>query len=65
MSTIPKPARAVNNALVIRPPRPRIERDRDGLGWYVVLRSHGWLFGDRRQALEEHRSLVEIERVAG
>jgi hypothetical protein len=41
--------------------RPRIELAREG-GWYVLRGDHGWLCGDRRQALEEHRSLVEIER---
>jgi hypothetical protein len=44
------------------PPRPRIERERDAEGWLVIRGAHAWLCGDRRQALEEHRALVEIER---
>jgi hypothetical protein len=36
--------------------RPRIEPERDGWGWLVLLPSgHGWLCGDRRQALRELR----------
>jgi hypothetical protein len=32
-------------------------------GFYVLLPTgHGWLFGDRRQALREFRSLESIER---
>jgi len=44
-------------------PRPRIERERHGWGWLVLLPSgHGWLCGDRRQALREFAELVDIER---
>jgi hypothetical protein len=43
--------------------RPRIEPERDGWGWLVLLPSgHGWLVGDRRQALAEFDLLERIER---
>jgi hypothetical protein len=43
--------------------RPRIEPERDGWGWLVLLPSgYGWLCGDRRQALTEFAGLVDIER---
>jgi hypothetical protein len=43
--------------------RPRIEPERDGGGWIVLLPSgHGWLCGDRRQALREFHELEHIER---
>jgi hypothetical protein len=43
--------------------RPRIEPERDGAGTYVLLpNGHGWLVGDRRQALWQFRELVDIER---
>ena len=43
--------------------RPRIEPERDGWGWLVLLPSgHGWLCGDRRQALREFDQLEHIER---
>jgi hypothetical protein len=43
--------------------RPQIERERDAEGWLVLLPGgHGWLCGDRRQALREFAGLVEIER---
>jgi hypothetical protein len=42
--------------------RPRIEPERDGEGALVILGSHGWLCGDRRQALREFADLVSIER---
>jgi hypothetical protein len=47
---------------VIALPRPRIERERDGEGWLVLRGSHGWLCGDRRQALAEFDLLERIER---
>ena len=48
---------------IIPLPRPRIERERDGWGWLVLLPSgHGWLCGDRRQAVREFAGLVDIER---
>jgi hypothetical protein len=43
--------------------RPRIEPERDGHGWLVLLpNGHGCLHGDRRQALREFETLVRIER---
>jgi hypothetical protein len=43
--------------------RPRIERERDGEGTFVLLpNGSGWLCGDRRAALAEFDELVEIER---
>jgi hypothetical protein len=42
--------------------RPRIEAARDCKGFYVLRGSHGWLCGDRRQALTEFAGLVDIER---
>jgi hypothetical protein len=42
---------------------PRIEPERDGWGWLVLLPSgHGWVCGDRRQALREFDELEHIER---
>ena len=44
-------------------PLCRIERECDAEGWLVLLPGgHGWLVGDRRQALREFAGLVEIER---
>jgi hypothetical protein len=52
-----------NSALIIPLSRPRIEPERDGWGWLVLLPSgHGWLCGDRREALREFTGLVDIER---
>jgi RIO-like serine/threonine protein kinase len=42
--------------------RPRIERERDGEAWLVILGSHGWLHGNREQALHEFAALERIER---
>jgi hypothetical protein len=43
--------------------RPRIEPERDGWGWLVLLPSgHAWLAGDRRAALTEFAELERIER---
>jgi hypothetical protein len=43
--------------------RPRIEPERDGWGWLVLLPSgSGWLCGDRRQALRAFDELECIER---
>jgi hypothetical protein len=42
--------------------RPRIERKRDADGTLVILGNHGWLCGDRRQALREFHELDRIER---
>jgi hypothetical protein len=57
------PFRTRNSALIIPlSGRPRIEPERDAEGWFVIRGEHAWLFGDRHQALEEHRALVDIER---
>ena len=46
--------------------RPRIEREREAEGWLVLLPSgHGWLLGDRRQALAEFAELERVERGGG
>jgi hypothetical protein len=42
--------------------RPRIERALDCEGFYVIRDNHGWLCGDRRQALAEFDELERIER---
>jgi hypothetical protein len=43
--------------------RPRIERERDGDGWLVLLpNGHGFLHGDRRAALNDFDALVRIWR---
>jgi hypothetical protein len=31
---------------------------REDTAWLVVCRGHGWLFGDRRQAVREARALA-------
>jgi len=63
MVVLPDPARQRNNIHIVPLCRPRIERERDAAGWLVLLPSgHGWLVGDRRQALREFAGLVEIER---
>jgi hypothetical protein len=46
---------------VIDLPRPHIEAAREG-GWYVLHRDHGWLCGDRNQAILEFKNLDCIER---
>ena len=52
-----------NNIHIVPLLRPRIEREREAAGWLVLLPGgHGWLVGDRRQALREFAGLVEIER---
>ena len=43
-------------------PRPRIEREIDGYGCYVIQGDHGWLCSSRRDALREFDDLVKIER---
>ena len=63
MVVIPERASQRNNFHIIPLSRPRIERERDAEGWLVLLPGgHGWLVGDRRQALREFAGLVEIER---
>jgi hypothetical protein len=46
----------------IRFPRPRVERERGGDAWIVIRGSHGWLFGDRDQAIAEFDELAGAER---
>jgi hypothetical protein len=62
MVVIPERASQRNNFQIIPLSRPRIERAVDCDGFYVLRDDHGWLCGDRRQALTEFSSLVEIER---
>ena len=62
MPLLPEHARQRNDFRVIRLTRPRIERAADCTGYYVLRGDHGWLLGDRRQALREFAGLVEIER---
>ena len=52
---------ASSNAPIIPLLRPRIERERDGPGWLVIRGSHGWLFGDRKQAIAELDELAAAE----
>jgi hypothetical protein len=59
---LPDDTSARNSALIIPLSRPRIELERGGEGTLVILGSHGWLCGDRRQALREFAGLVDIER---
>jgi hypothetical protein len=49
------------NVLPFTLSRPRIELAPEG-GWYVVRGEHGWLCGDRQQALREFASIERIER---
>jgi hypothetical protein len=43
-------------------PRPRIEREIDDHGWYVIKGEQGWLCGSRRDALREFDDLVKFDR---
>ena len=36
----------------------RIEREREGQAWLVICRSHGWLFGSRREAVAEAQEIA-------
>ena len=47
---------------IIRLTRPRVEAARDCNGFYVIRGDHGWLCGDRGQALTEFAALERIER---
>jgi hypothetical protein len=62
MVVIPDRASQRNNFQILPLSRPRIERERGGEGTLVILGSHGWLCGDRRQALREFAGLVDIKR---
>jgi hypothetical protein len=44
---------------VIKFPGPRVEPERDGAGWLVLRGEHGWLHGDRRQALRERDEVAD------
>ena len=46
---------------LIQLPRPRVERERGGEGWMIIRDSHGWLCGDRSQAIAELDELAAIE----
>jgi hypothetical protein len=62
MDTLHDRAPRGNNFRIIPLARPRIERAVDCDGWYVIRDAHGWLLGDRRQALSEFAELVHIEQ---
>ena len=53
-----------NNSIVVAFPRPRIECALDCEGFYIIRGDHGWLCGDRRQALREFELVERIERLA-
>ena len=61
MVLIPDGASQRNNFRIIQLTRPRIEREVTPR-LLMLPNGHGWLCGDRRQALAEFSSLVEIER---
>jgi hypothetical protein len=46
----------------IRFPNRCVEFERDGVGWLVLRGDHGWLHGDRRQALRERDEIDHEER---
>jgi hypothetical protein len=62
MSALHDRASQRNNFQLIPLPRPRIERAVDCDGFYVIRSDHGWLCGDRGQALAEFTALERIER---
>ena len=62
MVVIPDRASRRNIFEIIPLSRPRIERAVDCDGFYVLSGDHGWLCGDRRQALAEFSRLVGFER---
>jgi hypothetical protein len=33
--------------------------EREGAAWLVVCRDHGWLHGDRREALEDAQDIAD------
>ena len=63
MVVIPDRASQRNNFEIIPLSRPRIERAVDCDGFYVLRDDHGWLCGDRRQALAEFTRLERVERL--
>jgi hypothetical protein len=60
MEQIPERAGSSNSLFPFT--RPHIEAARDCEGWYVLRDNHGWLCGDRRQAIREFDELERIER---
>jgi len=49
--------------MALLPDRASQRNNSHAEGWLVTLPGgHGWLVGDRRQALREFAGLVEIER---
>ena len=49
------------DAVILIPGNPspvRVERERDGGGWLVIRRNHGWLWGDLVTALSDARELA-------
>jgi hypothetical protein len=62
VSTLQDRASQRNNFQIIPLSRPRTERADDCDGFYVIRDDHGWLCGDRRQALAEFAGLERIER---
>jgi hypothetical protein len=63
MVVIPDRASQRNNFQIIPLSRPRIERPVDSDGFYVLRDDHGWLCGDRRQALAEFARIERVERL--
>jgi hypothetical protein len=59
--TISHTSSTQRNSPVIPFARPRIELAAEG-GWYVIRGEHGWLHGDRRQAVDELDQLDRFER---
>jgi hypothetical protein len=52
----------MSGAVIIRPFIPRIVREPDAPGWFVIVGSFGWLFGSRRDALTAVRELSQEAR---
>jgi hypothetical protein len=65
MARCQQPEAAIQRAnfQIIPLSRPRIERAIDCDGFCVIRNDHGWLCGDRRQALREFDELEHIERL--
>ena len=63
MVVLPDRASRRNIFEIIPLSRPRIERAVDCDGFYVLRDDHGWLCGDRRQALAEFARLERVERL--
>jgi hypothetical protein len=52
----------MSGAVIIRPFIPRIVREADAPGWFVILGSYGWLFGSRGEAVRASRELANEVR---